>query len=135
MNYIKINMYVLVLNNIWYEFIDNRWVPSEAGTTLRLKISRVLSELYGEKLKNFDKKIYNIKNNENLINQASNISNMMVDKEKDEGNPIINQLKAKRDIFNEIYIKKLRSTTWKNNIMKEAKDIFYDKEFISKMNS
>ena len=121
-------------DNIWYEFIDNRWVPSEAGTTLRLKISRVLSELYGEKVDELDKKIYNIKNNENLINQASNISNMMVDKEKDEGNPIINQLKAKRDIFNEIYIKKLRSTTWKNNIMKEAKDIFYDKEFISKMN-
>ena len=126
-------------SNAWYEFIEHRWLPAECGTTLRLKISTELCNYYIEKVKELDQKIYNLNNNETLVNQVANISNFAVataggDKNKKEtGNPVIDKLKARRDVFNEIACKKLRSTTWKNNIMKEAKDKFYDKNFLNKM--
>ncbi|MBI96715.1 hypothetical protein CL656_06190 [bacterium] len=122
--------------NLWMEYQSQRWIPCDKGVSLRLKISEVLSNMYLEKVKEYDKKIFGLKNNENLVQQAANISNQIMngDEENSSGdNPIITKLKKKRDIFNEIGMKKLRTTSWKSNIMKEAVDKFYDRNFIKKM--
>ena len=126
--------------NLWMEYQSHRWIPCEKGVSLRLKISEVLSPMYMEKVKEYEKKIFGVSNNENLVQQTADISNTMMlanDKKskKDESsdNPVIAKLKKKRDIFHEIATKKLRTTSWKSNMMKEATDKFYDREFVKKM--
>lgn len=125
--------------NLWMEYKEHRWVPCEKGVSLRLKISEVLSPMYMEKVKEYDKKILSVNNNENLIQQTADITNDMIlssKKSKNDNsndNPIVAKLKKKRDIFKEIGSKKLRQTSWKSNMMKEATDKFYDSEFIKKM--
>ena len=126
--------------NLWMEYQSHRWVPCEKGVSLRLKISEVLSPMYMEKVKEYDRKIFGASNNENLVQQTADISNDMMlannkKSKKDEScdNPIIAKLKQKRDIFKEIATKKLRTTSWKSNMMKEATDKFYDRDFFKKM--
>ena len=124
-----------IKDNVWYEFIDHRWNIIDSGNTLRLKLSTELHDLFRNKIKDIEKQIYSVKNNEQLIQNATNISNEIVDgdlKKKNE-NPVVAKLMKKRDTFMEISSKKLKSTAWKNNIMKEAKELFYDKSFIHKM--
>tara|TARA_B100000963_G_C22638067_1_gene678679 strand:- start:3671 stop:6487 length:2817 start_codon:yes stop_codon:yes gene_type:complete len=122
--------------NLWMEYENNRWISSDKGSSLRHKISEVLSEMYLDKVKEYDNKIFSAQNNQNLVKHAVGIVNdIMTSKNKDDsqGDPLINKLKKKRDIFEEIGKKKLRTTSWKSNIMKEASDIFYDRNFIRKM--
>ena len=107
---------VNIKNNIWYEFINNRWQEIDCGHSLRAKISVDMYEIYHkEALKKQGEKI------------VSDIPVGEVPKNfNDEKDDL--QLITKTATM-------LKKTSSKNTIMNEAKEIFYDKNFYAKLNT
>jgi P4 family phage/plasmid primase-like protien len=96
---------------IWYQFKNHRWI-SDKGLSLRSKISEEMYILLSVKGDNLSKEIFEYQDD-------------------DERKTFI-QKKAK--IIGELKIK-LKRTNDKNNIMREAAEIFYDGEFIRNMDT
>jgi P4 family phage/plasmid primase-like protien len=96
---------------IWYQFKNHRWI-SDKGLSLRSKISEEMYILLSLKGDNLSKEIFEYQDD-------------------DERKSFI-QKKAK--IIGELKIK-LKRTNDKNNIMREAAEIFYDGEFIRNMDT
>lgn len=89
--------------NIWYQFKRHRWREIDSGTTLRYNISKTLSRIYGDK--------------SGSCMEMSTASES-VDKEKQE------MYRKKAGNYADIS-SSLKRTTFKQNIMKEAAEIFY----------
>ena len=100
-----------ITNKRWYHFKKHRWERDE-GHSLRLAISKDLFALYSEK------------QNEYLSDNQSYESTDDVHEK--------NQRKIKK--IAEICIK-LKKTNDKNNIMREAMEIFFDKDFVKNMDA
>jgi P4 family phage/plasmid primase-like protien len=100
-----------IVNKRWYTFKNHRWELDE-GNTLRLAISKDMHTIYQDKI---DKCLIDLQNYDH----------------GDEAHVKI-QSKIKRLSILSIMLKK---TNDKNNIMREAMELFYDKEFIKNMDA
>jgi len=100
-----------IKNKQWYTFKKHRW-ESDEGQTLRMAISKDLFQLYSDK-------------------QNEYLADMQIAKENEEQAEKV-QRKIKK--IAEICIK-LKKTNDKNNIMREAMEIFFDKDFIRNMDA
>ena len=100
-----------ITNKIWYKYRNHRWEPDK-GLTLRLAISKDMHNLYKKKLESYTNEMQNHNPNDEIIEH----------------------IKRKSKSLCEICVK-LKKTNDKNNIMREAMEIFYDKEFVKKMDS
>jgi len=89
---------------IWYHFKDHRWREIDSGTTLRYNISKTLSRIYADK-------------SNNCLCIASEMSD--VDPEKQE------KFRKRGANYCEIS-SNLKRTSFKQNIMKEAAEIFFE---------
>jgi len=98
-----------IANKKWYVFQQNRWVVDD-GYTLRLAISKDLAELYS------DKQIH-------LLSELH---------QHDENDELYHKIQAKAKKLSNVCIR-LKKTNDKNNIMREAMEIFYDKHFTKNM--
>lgn len=94
---------------VWYIFKNHRW-EQDKGITLRLSISQDMYSLYSNKREelSIERQNYdpNSDTSEFLKNKISKISDIMI---------------------------KLKKTSDKNNIMREAMELFYDNDFIKQM--
>ena len=97
----------------WYNFYNNRWQMSEKGTGLRLEISKTVSRIY---LKLQQEILEKFHNDDNMDSQEQMQWQKMAHK------------------YAEIALN-LRKTEKKNNAIKEAGELMYDKEFINKLDS
>jgi P4 family phage/plasmid primase-like protien len=95
----------------WYYFDNHLWRRNEDGMMLRSKISTDLCEKYAYMIRD---------NNKRMLED-----NEMTDEEKED-------IKARNKEILGI-IAKLKTTSFKENIMKECKEIFYDIDFINKL--
>jgi len=96
---------------IWYRFKNHRWIPDK-GMSLREKISKDLYDLYG--------------------NESTKYENEVA--EYGEDNPRRDYLKKKLSDMHNIKMS-LKKTTFKDHIMREAAEIFYDGNFIKSMDT
>lgn len=114
LHYLYKDQYVCVSikANIWYQFVKNRWVEIDSGTTLRKAISIELRDLFQEKA-------------QQLFESATH-----VEPENDKHKMM--QIKAQKilDICSS-----LARTNDKKNIMTEAKELFWDPLFLNKMDN
>ena len=101
---------VSIKNNCWYEYINHRWFEIDSGNTLRLCISRDMHDEY-------IKRIHEISNRTAQMDHS------------DESYENLRKIIGK---MSEICVL-LKKTTWKNNIMREAKELFYNQDFINKL--
>ena len=87
----------------WYRFANHRWVEDECGTTLRKGISGDLRDLYRKK--------------------ADDVSKILC-----QGNLPEDKLKMWETLSNKLMdiLTHLASTTHKDHILKEARELFYD---------
>ena len=100
-----------IKNDVWYEYNNkHRWVENEQGTSLRIRISKDMHQLYTDTT------------NDVMIQMAQ------LDSSTDEYEKLKKKIGKLGEIAN--YLKK---TSWKNNIMKEAKELFYDSKFNEKL--
>ena len=117
---------VSIKEDTWYEFQNNKWYPIDCGTTLRSKISREMYNLYSKKVIEFQTKNNVIQNN--MITPSSQ-ENTIVSNQSDES--FSDYKKKMESMFTTC--KLLKKTATKNNIMRECKELFYDKEFLNKL--
>ena len=96
---------------IWYQFRNHRWVQDK-GLSLREKISKDMYDLFGKKAEKC----------ETEMNEYSN------DDERRE------YLKKKSGVVHSLKIN-LKKTTFKDHIMREAAEIFYDENFVKNMDT
>ena len=94
-----------IKNNIWYHFQKHRWVENERGNKLRFQISNTISRIFTEKVDYYLKR--------------------SVDPELDIKQQDI--MKKYAGVYSTIATN-LRKTQCKQNIMKEASEIFYEKD-------
>lgn len=103
---------VSIKANIWYRFNGNSWSEIDSGTTLRKSISQELRSLYRKK--------------------AVQLS--MFKTTIPEGDAMRKKIDRKIQIIGTI-TERFGKTNDKNNIMREAKELFYDSEFLDKIDS
>ena len=100
-----------IVNRRWYTFKNHRWELDE-GNTLRLAISKEMHTIYQDKI---DKCLIELQN-------------------YDHGDETQIKIQSKIKRLSQLSIL-LKKTNDKNNIIREAMELFYDKEFIKNMDS
>jgi len=103
---------VSVKNNQWYEYKNYKWHEIDSGNSLRLLISKKMHDVYIKKAQDLIETVTRLENNEQNADP----------------------LKLKASKLGDICIL-CKTTTCKNNIMKEAKELFYDKDFLNKLDA
>ena len=115
-----------VNTNTWHEFDGNKWKQIDSATSLRIKLSEEVYKRYKDKLIEFQSSMTAKQNNLML---ADNNSNNVIDKSGDDD---FGEFKKKANqMLNTCQM--LKKTSCKSNIMKESRDLFYDSEFLSKL--
>ena len=97
-------------HNIWYKYENHHWSLIEDGIDLRLKISTDIANLYEEQLVEL----------KSQLSDADGWQKRMFE----EGVKALSRL-----------IKDLKSRPFKANVMKECCDLFYQKDFLTKLDS
>ena len=123
---------VSIKDNIWYEFTNNRWYPIDSGSTLRLKISTDMYNQYTTKLLHYQST--NQAKQNNMMIQDGNANDSANQVISDSSNDDFGDYKKK---VNEMLAtcKLLKKTNTKNNIMREARELFYDRDFTKKLDT
>lgn len=101
---------VSISKNIWYEFNGQRWFEIDQGNTLRLCISKEMHQEYLVRIHEYATKMQTMEQTDASYETIRKRTSKMAD---------IAVL--------------LKKTQWKNNIMREARELFYDQDFISKL--
>jgi P4 family phage/plasmid primase-like protien len=103
---------VSVKNSIWYQYKNHRWQEIDSGTNLRKCISTELRGFYEKKMKEL----------------LSRLPTM------EEGSEPHKRLQVRISKISDIAMK-LGKTMDKKNIMIEAKELFYDAEFLQRIDT
>ena len=96
---------------VWFIFKNHRWEPDK-GLSLRLALSKDIHNLYSLKRTNLENEYHHF----------------------DQGDDRAENIKKKMKSLSDV-MQKLKRTNDKNNIMREAMELFYDKEFIRNMDT
>lgn len=99
-----------ISNKTWFQFCNHKWQEIEEGVYLRQKISKEISKKYVD----MGKELY---------------MEMSKAEDKSEESMLNNRLKQVQKI-----ISNLKASPYKNNIMREAMEVFYDRRFREKLN-
>lgn len=102
---------VSIKHNAWYEFKNHRWIECDSGHALRARISDDISRTY--------------------LMAASRYNMLAAGAEEQEQREKYAEVAKK---FNEISLK-LRQTSFKDNIIKECRELFYVPKFEEKLDS
>lgn len=101
---------VSIRNKCWYEYGSHRWFEIDSGSTLRLCISKEMHHEY--------------------LTRIHDMTTMMQTMEQNDSK--YEPMRKKTCKLAEIAVS-LKKTHQKNNIMREACELFYDKDFFNKL--
>jgi P4 family phage/plasmid primase-like protien len=96
---------------MWFVFEQHRWI-SDPGLTLRSSISKQMYDLYSHKRDRLDNEYHHY----------------------EETDPRAESIKKRIKTVSDLMIT-LKKTDQKNNIMREAAELFYDRDFIKQMDT
>jgi len=101
---------VSIKNKCWYEYINHRWFEIDSGSSLRLCISKEMHFEYLTRIHDLTTAMQTMEQNDSqyeaMRKKTSKLADLAV---------------------------LLKKTHWKNNIMREACELFYDKDFLNKL--
>jgi P4 family phage/plasmid primase-like protien len=103
---------VSIKQEMWYEYKNHRWCAIDSGTTLRAMISKEVHDIYSNRIRSTINVMHTLDRDDEKWKNLQNLSNKMSD-----------------------ICVLLKKTPWKNNIMRESKEIFYDGEFVKKIDT
>jgi len=119
--YVLFKMYeydFVYCENDWYIYKNHVWHRENDGMSLRQKISNELCKNYAKLMSYYNK----VASGQILINNQE-----LTEEEKEE-------YKKKNCVVLEV-IKKLKTTAFKENVMKECKELFSNKDFVKKLDA
>jgi P4 family phage/plasmid primase-like protien len=105
------------LNNEWYHYVDHIWKSSERGVELLRRLSSDIAKLYMEKQTHYGKELMELPSCSHKDHDPSCDTCMALKKQKQ---------------YMALYMK-LRTTAFKNNVMKECQALMFDKDFAKKL--
>jgi len=111
-------------NNVWYRWSGHIWRETDSGVDLLLRLSREVAGVFFKKMTEIQDEM----SNRGLIECMT-----PVDK-KDCGKCEFCLLDGKRTGLNNVF-KKLKTTAFKSNVMKECRELFFDEEFNKKIDA
>ena len=102
-----------IKHKTWYEFYNHKWSEVDSGTTLREKISKALLGEYNNKTARVKDSVQETPNNDPVWTGCvqSKLSNLLS------------------------LSQKMGNVDGKNKIMREAQELFYDKDFLEKLDT
>ncbi len=118
-----------IVNKKWYVFKNHRW-EEDKGETLRLAISRDMYKVYNDRMTQYIGELQS-PGGPLLSANGSPLPEVEDETVVDHKNNISRKIKKIAELSNN----KLKFTTGKNNIIREAMPIFYDAAFIKSMDS
>ena len=98
-----------ITNKCWYQFVNHKWEEIEEGIFLREKISTKIAIKYSDIASELFRKL-------------------SMSDDKSEQSHLDSRIKLVKKI-----IMNLKSSPYKNNVMREAMEVFYDKNFREKL--
>jgi P4 family phage/plasmid primase-like protien len=104
-------------NNVWYRWMGHVWQETDQGVDLQLKLSKQIASVFFDRM--------TIIGNEMSQRGLTNCSG---DGKEDCGACEYCQMESQRMGLNKIYTK-LKTTSFKGNIMRECRELFYDVMF------
>jgi len=108
-------------NNVWYRWIGHIWRETDQGIDLQLKLSGEVAKLFKDAAKEIDEEM----EAHNLMSCSNK------DGKTDCGVCEYCQSEMKSSGLYKLY-KKLKTTGFKSNVMKECREKFFDEEFSKK---
>jgi P4 family phage/plasmid primase-like protien len=109
--------------NVWYRWAGHIWKETDRGVDLQLKLSKQIASVFFAKMQN----IGNDMANRGLTSCSS-------EGKGDCGTCEYCLEEKKRSGLNQIYMK-LKTTRFKDNVMKECRELFFDENFTKKIDS
>jgi len=109
--------------NVWYRWSGHIWRETDHGVDLQLKLSKQIAGVFFEKMTGIQSDM----NNRGLTSCSG-------EGKADCGVCEYCSEEKKRSGLNVIYTK-LKTTMFKNNVMKECRELFFDEEFTKKVDS
>jgi P4 family phage/plasmid primase-like protien len=109
--------------NVWYRWAGHIWKETDRGVDLQLKLSKQIAGVFFAKMQ----MIGNDMANRNLTACGS-------EGKGDCGFCEYCEMEKKRGGLNQIYTK-LKTTRFKDNVMKECRELFFDEDFTKKIDS
>lgn len=101
-----------IQHKVWYEFINHKWKCIEEGSSLRAKITKDIEDIMLVLQSN-------IQENINRLAQAQEKS-----QELEEAKQLVKKIRGN-----------IKNSPFKNNVMREAAELFYDEEFFKKLDA
>jgi P4 family phage/plasmid primase-like protien len=135
---------VSVKNNIWYRFRNHKWTEIDSGTTLRRAISEELRGAYIAASRRVRCELLRMKETANMAVAAASVQGMQAQgtvQVQGTGAQAGTELPPKVKAFQERMetvckiIERLSKTNDKKNIMIEAKELFFDGQFMEKLDT
>jgi len=130
------NDFVCTKGNVWYENSGHRWRLSDNGYGLREKIKEMRNIFFDKKRKMSEMQSIALANNNN--SETLPVAVALQDGGGDAlpkapvNETRVQQLQTLQKKYTDIYTK-LGDTNMKDNIMKEARELFYDGDFVGKL--
>jgi P4 family phage/plasmid primase-like protien len=116
-------------NNLWYRWTGHIWKETDSGVDLLMKLSKQVAAIFFDKTTS----VMNEMNNRGLTECITEDDQPKKDK-KDCGVCEYCKLNKTRTGLNNVYTK-LKTTSFKSNIMRECRELFFDEEFVKKVDS
>jgi len=111
-------------NNVWYRWTGHIWRETDSGIDLLMKLSKQVAAIFFDKATS----IMNETNNRGLLECENKVEKK--DCEICEYCKLTKQRKELEAVF-----KRLKTTAFKSNVMKECRELFFDEEFGKKLDA
>jgi P4 family phage/plasmid primase-like protien len=109
--------------NVWYRWAGHIWRETDRGVDLQLKLSRVIADVFFKKMQYIGNEMAN-----------SGLTTCSGEGKADCGVCEYCKEENKRSGLSAIYLK-LKTVKFKENLMKDCREFFFDEEFIKKLDS
>jgi P4 family phage/plasmid primase-like protien len=110
--------------NVWYRWMGHIWVETDSGVDLQIRLSREIASLFFKKMNEVTSEM----SERNLMSCSS------IESKGDCGICDYCKLDKSRLGLNKIFTK-LKTTSFKNNVMRECRELFFDEKFTKKIDS
>jgi P4 family phage/plasmid primase-like protien len=99
-----------IKGSLWYQYRGQKWEEIDSGSTLRILISKDMHDIYCLRCNEIVERMHTL----------------------DQADQRYDVLRKQTNKLAEICVW-LKKTGWKNNIMREAQELFYDRDFMNKL--
>lgn len=111
--------------NIWYRWCGHVWRETDSGVDLLMRLSKEVAKKFFNK---------SVEIQCQMKNEDLTECSMPVEKNKDCGKCEYCILEGERQAYERVF-KKLKTTAFKSNVMRECRELFFDESFNKKINS